>query len=538
MHAPCSPTSTSTMPRLRKYFLAALLTWVAAYSGPELFQDRIFPYDGALHASTGAFFLTVFKELPSAARAPRDWAYDYYEQYPALAVRRHPLVFGVTEAVVYSLTGVSVFGANLTVFLFTLGFAIALYFACLRFWKDELVAFGVPLLFLTSPEVSTLTRSVWLDIPALAFAALTLYFYARRLDGDTDKWRYPLLLVLFTALSLYTYQLTFYLLAGVYLHLLVRERHTFWRDKKLLVSGGLFLLIMVPLVLQTVLLASDNLANASGVVLQKWEACVTVPDRYSFAFWSRYAAYMWNYFPVQSVGLVVWLLLLPLRRPTSAEWMFLLSFLVGYIGFSWNPYETPRYAVHFSLATTALTVLAFRDLGRLALARLVPAPGWVFAGGLTCAALVQAFAIDSRPFYLAGMDRPVQTVLGANPAARILYSGPCDAAFVFYVRQADGQRQARVYRTTVRPEEPKDLRPFLRGEKIDFIVFEDTAQEAEAQMPEHVRFREEIRALVADDPSVAHVGDFDLPYGRPGKESTIRVRVYSRLGSDTHAGKE
>jgi hypothetical protein len=166
---------------------------------------------------------------------------------------------------------------------------------------------------------------------------------------------------------------------------------------------------------------------------------------------------------------------------------------------------------------------------------VAPAYRAAFVGCLVVAAFAQASVIDSRPVYLAGMERPVQAILNAKPTARIFYAGPCDSAFVFYLRKADEQRRARVFRATVQAEDPKDFRTFLERQKVDFIVFEDTQQQVEAQMPEHTRFREEVRTAVTEVPGIAHLADFDLPYGRPGLETNIRLRVYSRFGPGSQA---
>src|SRR5262245_43786541 len=108
-------------------FVALLLGFVVAYASQEWPQERFFPSDSALYAANGAFFLTAFQEAGNVVKDPRGWAYAYYEQYPAVSVRRHPPVFGLAESLVYSFTGVSIFGANLTICLFAIVFVLGMY---------------------------------------------------------------------------------------------------------------------------------------------------------------------------------------------------------------------------------------------------------------------------------------------------------------------------------------------------------------------------------------------------------------------------
>jgi 4-amino-4-deoxy-L-arabinose transferase-like glycosyltransferase len=514
----------ASMTRKQALLLVLLLGSLAAYVAPELRQDRIFPYDSAVYAATGAFFRSLGADLPQAIRSPMSWAKEYYQQYPVVGLRRHPPVFALVEGCVYWFTGISVFGANLTAFLFAVVCAIGLYATALRLWKDEVVAFAIAFLFLACPQVLILLRTIWLDLPALAFALWVFYGYARRLDGQGRSWHCHLLMVLFAALALYTYQLPAILFAGLALHLLVVERRTFFKDKKLIVSALLLLLLMAPLAGYTIFMARDNLGLALGK--NTFPEFVPVQERWSWQYWSYYAVVLWNWFPVQAIGLLLWLVVRACRRPTSAEWLFCLCFSVAYVFFSWMPSKGGRYAIYIAFAATPLTVLAGRDLLQL-IFRSQPAWRQVGLVGAAIVAAIVPVVLHPLPLiYVTRMNLPAEAILAQQPAARIFYAGHLDAAFVFYVRQADAARQARVYRATVQLEDAKRLADFLEAEKIDCIVWEKKSLSQESAL--HRDFRRELEHYLAHSHSFAPAGQYDLLFGVPGQERSHPLLVYVR----------
>jgi hypothetical protein len=508
----------------RALFLVIVLGWVCLYSAPELKQARIHPWDSSTLAVTGAFYLDLFSEFPHFLHGPGQWCREYYSKCPALAVRRHPPVFPIVEAGVYALTGVSGLGANLSTLLFSLVFALGIYFMCVQFWKDDLVALTTVLLVLTTPIVLHLLRSVWLDIPSLAFAAWAFYLYGRRLDGRCHTWPSLLLLVLFMTLSLNTYQLPVFLLFGLALHWLVRERKTVLRDKKLLVGGLLFVLLMMPLTLLTFFVAKDNLGAVAGQIT--FPQFVPVHDRASLEYWVYYLRELWQYFPVQIAGIALWAVLALWRRPSTAEWLFAGCFLIGYVGFSWITSKSTRCATYFALAASPLTVLACRDLFRLVVWKRPLVRDIVFAGCMSTALVVQACLIKIPNFYLAHMDQPVQRILAAGPKPRIFYSGNFDACFIYYLHKADEAQQARVWRATVQTEDPEALASFLKNQQIDVIVFEGKPFPTEAWL--HGQFRKKLARYLAANTEFACLGEFQFLVGEPGREKTLPLLVYTR----------
>jgi hypothetical protein len=511
----------------RVLLVGLLLAGACAYAVPELFRDRIFPYDGAVHASNGALFLSLFSDLPRVKESPMAWLYEYYHQYPGLSVRRHPPLFGLVEGGVYSITGVSVVGGKLTMLLFTMALAGGVYFMTLQFWKSDLVAFLTSLLLLTTPQVLYLMRTIHLDIPSLAFASWGLYFYGRWLDTGRQRWPCLLLIVLFMTLSLYTYQFPMFIVAGMFLHLLTIEGSGILRNRRLVLAGALFLMLLTPLAIHQFYLARDNVGAAIGE--DTFPGFTPEKSKLTLAYWTYYAKALLNEYPVQAIGIVVWALLAVHRRPSSPEVLFALCFTLSYVGLSWMPVKGPRYMMVCSFAAAPLTVLAARDVFQMVLRER---PVWrtgALAGLLIVAFAAQALLVPVPPTYLTGMDKPVEAILARQPDARILYSGDFDAAFIFYLRKADSSRQARVYRTTVQVEDPNELASFLQQERIDVIVCESEVLPQETALKRE--FHKQLKTYVVQNKSFIRVGECELLLGQPGKEKPFPVAIYARSGS-------
>lgn len=171
---------------------------------PETSRERIHPYDGALYAANGAFFLSVFKDLPNVISSPINWMMDYYHQYPALSLRRHPPIFGVVEGIIFSLFGISAVSAKLTVLLFSILLLFGWFFAFCQFSKDKFIAFFSVLLMLTLPMSVKLGQFISVDIPSMMFLAWGYYFYANYLSSPVKSHRYAILTSIFLVCSLYT----------------------------------------------------------------------------------------------------------------------------------------------------------------------------------------------------------------------------------------------------------------------------------------------------------------------------------------------
>lgn len=508
--------------------VVAVAVWLGATTGPELLRDRIYPFDSALYGLNGALFLSLFEELSAFVAAPLGWFWDYYNQYPALFLRRHPPLFSIAEAGIFAITGVSVFGAKLTVLLFSCLLAFFSFLVARRMWGDRLLAAAASLLIVSAPLINEYMRSVWLDVPALAFGLGAVYFYLRRLQGADKDWRTLAPILVFSLLSLYTYQLTFVLIAAIALHMVASERPMLYRQPYFWWTAGLAVVLLAPLVLQGVMLARDNIAVAGGAVPAGWERFAVDDAKLSLAYWGYYPALLAVYLPVAAAGAVLWALLWAKRSPSSEERLLFLWLVCAFLVFSWFPAKNPRYGLYLAIPALWLAIGAIRTTTELFLSHVRMSSSYITAAAVVIVVAIGQASLSTPPFnyYLSHMDRPVRAILAADPSANIFYAGRFDAAFVFYLRRADTARMARVHRATVQLERPEELARYVADRRIGVLAYEiagaDVAGDGQAL------FAAAIEGLVAQLPQFSSLGRFPLEYAGAGIRGRAEVQVYAR----------
>jgi len=510
------------------------LVCVLIVSLPEVLRDRIFPFDSALIAANGALFASLFADLGTFFSAPVDWLWGYYDQYPALSVRRHPPLFGFVAGLIYSVTGVSAMSAKLTVMLFGLVFATGFFLVAKRLLSSAMLASAATLLIVVTPQFAIHFHSVWLDVPSLAFAIWAFHFYLARLDGDRS-FRTVIGMVGSAVLALYTYQPTIVLLTGIVVYLLATELRTFFKDRPLLIGTGLLVILMLPLIGFTLLMAPDNLSVTTGEIPDAWKefasptyASWMVTDKLSIAYWLVYAEMMIVSYPVQSIGVLLWAFLRIVRKPPAGEVLMLVCLIVTYLAFSWLIVKGHRYTLYMAIPATFLTVAALRDIAGRVLAE-APKAAFVTGSAVVAMGVLQyAFASPYAPYrYLAGMDGVVTSVLEEKPDATLLYSGRNDAAFVFYARSLDTERRTELHRASVQLVDPADLGSYLEDENIDFVIVE-TENLGYDSLEIIDLFRDTIVSHMDTSTEFELRGEHQLPYGAFEEEGTVILQVFGR----------
>ncbi len=507
---------------------------VAISGGAELLLERIHPSDGSQFALNGALFHALFAELGDVARDPGGWLWSYYEQYPALNVRRYPPLFGLAVAGIFSVTGVGIVGAKLTLLLFAAAFAVCAFLLLRRLLGDDLLAFCGCALLIAVPTVQDYYREVWLDIPSLALTLATILLYLR-LDPAHPLTVRRLLPVLLAALAaLYVYQLSIYLLAGVVLVMIGERRGALLRSRPFLICGALALLALLPLVLQALLLSPDNVSAALGTVPEGVERYTTGLGKTSVAYWIQYGDSLWQRFPVQVLGALLWGVTRTRLSVTRAQRLLLACFIVAYPLFSLMPARDPRYVLHLAVPLSFLAMVGLVDTVRLFVpAKLRGRERGVAAAVLTAVLALQAALLEPRTDYLwlEKTSLPARAVLAHPGEVRVLYSGPYSAAFVLALRGLDDERRARVYRGTVQLGIGDDIAAFLERHAIDFIVLE--MSDSRTGLVEFDRLRDALLESLQQRRTYTRVAAFGLPIGRTQHDDVVDVWVFRRTADRT-----
>ena len=162
-----------TLSLLMLWAAVCLLFWKTLHSGEFWWTDE------SRHAMNGVFFLDLWRDMPW--RAPYEYALQYFAQYPALALNWYPPFFPVVESVFFAIFGITEFSARLTV----LGFAlvgVTAWYAWVRPIWGRAAAILSCLLYLSAPGVIDWTRSVMLEVPAVAMIIVSVLAFDRYLD--------------------------------------------------------------------------------------------------------------------------------------------------------------------------------------------------------------------------------------------------------------------------------------------------------------------------------------------------------------------
>jgi len=139
-----------------------------------------------LHAMDGVFVHDYFADWPD--QPIRQWAEQYYLRYQCLGIGvYYPPLFAGVEAVLFSLFGISVTIARLTVLLFVIGSLWLIYALGARLFSPK-VGLAAAIFTLTNPQGIAWSRQVMLEWPATFFILLALWGYLKYLNRPTWKF--------------------------------------------------------------------------------------------------------------------------------------------------------------------------------------------------------------------------------------------------------------------------------------------------------------------------------------------------------------
>lgn len=388
--------------------------------------------DAPRHAMDGVFYYDFFRNLPFAHL--KQWAMDYYIQYPAITVLFYPPVFAVVEAVFFFLFGVSHSTAQLTVSVFLLGGACGTYFLTRR-WLGRVAAFSTALLFIGSPTIAFWGRQVMLEVPAFAFLIWSSYFLFRYLDSTRARDLY--LMTGFLLAAVYTKQSTVFILPVFPLTLYFAYRKDILRRKEFWWSAVMFCVGVVPLALFTYLWGQLNVKQAAGgdwadnsrVTLSGWV--------YVARQWPRQIS--WIVLTLATVYCTGAALQKKWRLPRPAMHFFIAWVLTGYLFFTLVAVKLERYGIFLIFPLVLFAILA---LGRVSPAKIAP-----FATAALAAGIFSHTLLTQHVPFVSGYRAAARYVCSvAPPDSVVLFSGRRDGSFIFNIRTLPSCKNLTVIR--------------------------------------------------------------------------------------------
>jgi hypothetical protein len=518
------------MNRITMLDLLVLLAIVAAIAAPSLTNGAMYPFDSTLFAANGALFEAAYRDIGGVLSAPGQWLWDYYTQYPALFVRRHPPLYGAVEGVIFTIGGVSMTAAKLTIAAFGVLFGFAAYALGRAVYGERAPALLNAAVLLTVPMVGAHYTTIWADLPAMAFGLAAFAVYVNATADDLRRPRVLVLLALAALGALYMYPMVSIWFVGLGLFHLWRYRLQTFRQGRLLVTVALVAVACVPLVAQQVLFAEENLQSAVGGVAAGSSRFVPTADMASFKYWTYYVYQLATKYPVQLAGAALWLLLLPRRKPPAGERLLAFCAALAYVLLSVISVKNGRYAMYISVPLSFLaTAAVWSLLQSIPVASRRASQAVAAAGGIAIVALQVAVLPKPTVLYgeLFGIDRIAADVTGEPGASRFFYSGRFDGAFVFAVRSLDDDRKYRIARATVQVDRVDALPEFWRRFDPDFVLVEQ--DDADSDVSAYNDFRDGIGALLrGPDAPYRLWRTYRLDFAGGVRQKDYAVNVYRR----------
>jgi len=388
--------------------------------------------DAPRHALNGIFLHDLLVAMPITHL--KQWAIDYYLQYPALTIMFYPPGLATAEMVGYFLFGESHATAVAVVCAFDAALIVGAFKLASR-WLPFWQAWAVGAIVAGLPEVALWARQPMTDVPAFAFLMWSAVLLLRYIETKRPLHLY-LAAVLFL-LGLYTKQSIVFLLP-VYLALLwTSEGSAVLRNRHVWIVSVLFGVLLVPLIVMTVEFGQGNVQSVVSVADSQ-------ASRSSLAAWIYYSRLLpqqagWLVLVLAGIAAVGALLVRRWRLPKLAAVLFYGWIVAGYIFFSAIDLKAQRLDLFI--------LLPFAFFAALGINRMLP-PRWATAGAIAVALATFGYTLVYAPVPLVtGYQQAAEWIAKNTPGDSIVaFSGQRDGAFIYDLRLLDRGRQRRVVR--------------------------------------------------------------------------------------------
>lgn len=358
----------------------------------------------------------------------------YYYQYPALTILFYPPLFYLVIAGFFALFGVSHATAVATVCVFLFLLTAAVYAIVLNV-SSRSVALAAGIFLMASPELMKWARQVMLDIPMLALAAWSGYWFLRY--NETQNNRDLVLAAALIIAAAYIKQTALIIFAAFGLTLLIRQGWELIKRPQVIKATVFSIVALIPLAVLQYQFGRFNIVSVTH------RADVSIP-RGSWEELVWYAARLDEIAGLVATGLaLIYFLATLIRRPVSSRrdpYPFLLAwFVIGYIMLTVIHLKETRHGLLLTVPIVVAAALSAESLTGARLARN----------------LVLLLAVGS--FAWAFLTAPSLSVTGyrdaanwiadhAEPNERVAFAGNRDGSFIFNVRAREDRRDISIVR--------------------------------------------------------------------------------------------
>ncbi len=372
--------------------------------------------DPPRHMMNGVYFYDMIKDL--SLTNPIEYTLQYYARYPALSLGHHPFLLGVAQVPFYTVIGVSVFSARLTIVFFTM-LAVIVWFLLIKSLYDEKVAFFSSLLFVTTPFIVGFSRVVMTEIPTLALIIVSTYFFHKYCE--LDKKRYFFAFVTIFILSIFSKLNTIFMLPAFLLYFIIKKGFRKLITKEVIISCIIILLMITPLTMITLKYSQYNV--------------VWIKESIFSNFWlskiSNSLKFIWHdhlTFPVLALSIIS--ILISIYQRDKRVIFFILWIMGLYILITLAGAPAPRYAIYWIpvFCLFAATAINFfhHSSWKVALSTIL----------LIIAGYQFTVAFQMEPTHADGYEQAAKYVVENRKGESILFSSKVDTGyFVFFTRK-------------------------------------------------------------------------------------------------------
>ena len=461
------------------------------------------------HLMTGVFYRDLLFDLP--VQSLRDYALQYYIQYPVLGVLHWPPVFHVIEAIAFTLFGihVEVSRALLLGFVllggFYLGKTAELMGAC------PFSRFCAMVLFCTFPIIYVYGQKIMLEVPSLSLGVVSTYLFVKFLQ-DQRAW-HVYLSALFAVMSMLTKGGTVFLIPLYAAIALCPPQKRILQNFHLWISIAGFLVICVS---YNLLVSRFN--GVRGVAL--------------FGYWEpgylkAQVSFLWSNFGWMAVvGSILSLWVALIRRNGFASVFLLIAMILPFLMVVRVSFPLDRYLINMALAVA---------LGMALLPSLLPRRykmiSRVFLGTCTLGTGVSA------------LNTPVPVHYGYEPVARFLIEHPAGDSvaihaahpgnLMFHLRSIDPESDLHVlpsskYLSYESPDEvvrmlvnsPDEVFELLDGYGVGYFLFENVEKNFKRK-----RLHDLVSEVLSDKTRYEQIESFPIVDSARGSSELMLYRM-------------
>lgn len=460
--------------------------------------------DETRHAMGGVFILDLVRDMPLAN--PVGYAFQYFAQYPALALNWYLPGFYAAEAIFYAVFGISEAAAHWTVVMFCV-MAGSAWFAWARRTWGATVALVATALFLSVPDWNFWARSVMLEAPAIAMLILAIWFFERYLDKQT--FARAALAGLVIAAALMIKQTVALMLPAIFVYGLWSPRRSAmlrWQ------ATPAYFFVFMAIAISTVHAIKFGGQGLAATVGDNRTALGLSAGRFALERWLLYPSLLiqlwgWPLLIMSGIG-AMWPSKgneprLPLLYAWLGCWYVAMTLVLG------APGNASRYALY------VLPVLAVFAARPIFLLREMPRIKAVVIVMLVMAIAFNVWRSMKQPVpYVNGYREAAEFMSQQQTKSPMLFAGKHDGSFIFHLRRLDNKRNDVV----------------LRADK----VLVSLAVHKYFGMESHVNSLDEIRALikrygvefiVIEQPDIVRIKEFAMLFDLMQQPDFEKIKV-------------